>query len=237
MVKNFKIKIFADGADLISIRKLNSKKYISGFTTNPTLMKKSGIKDYKKFALNVLKFVKTKPISFEVFADNLYLMKQQAREISTWGKNVYVKIPVTNSKGVKTTSIIKTLSEEGINLNITALFTKRQIKETVNSLDKNTKSIISIFSGRIADAGVNPENIIKYSLKVAKKKKIEVLWASTRETYNIFEAQKIKCHIITVPHSILNKFGLIGMDLKKLSLATVKSFLTDSIKAGFKIKI
>jgi len=237
MVKNFKIKIFADGADLISIRKLNSKKYISGFTTNPTLMKKSGIKDYKKFALNVLKFVKTKPISFEVFADNLYLMKQQAREISTWGKNVYVKIPVTNSKGVKTTSIIKTLSEEGINLNITALFTKSQIKETVNSLDKNTKSIISIFSGRIADAGVNPENIIKYSLKVAKKKKIEVLWASTRETYNIFEAQKIKCHIITVPHSILNKFGLIGMDLKKLSLATVKSFLTDSIKAGFKIKI
>ena len=237
MVKNFKIKIFADGADLISIRKLNSKKYISGFTTNPTLMKKSGIKDYKKFALNVLKFVKTKPISFEVFADNLYLMKQQAREISTWGKNVYVKIPVTNSKGVKTTSIIKTLSEEGINLNITALFTKRQIKETVNSLDKNTKSIISIFSGRIADAGVNPENIIKYSLKVAKKKKIEVLWASTRETYNIFEAQKIKCHIITVPHSILNKFGLIGMDLKKLSLATVKSFLNDSIKAGFKIKI
>jgi transaldolase len=237
MVKNFKIKIFADGADLISIRKLNSKKYISGFTTNPTLMKKSGIKDYKKFALNVLKFVKTKPISFEVFADNLNLMKQQAREISTWGKNVYVKIPVTNSKGVKTTSIIKTLSEEGINLNITALFTKSQIKETVNSLDKNTKSIISIFSGRIADAGVNPENIIKYSLKVAKKKKIEVLWASTRETYNIFEAQKIKCHIITVPHSILNKFGLIGMDLKKLSLATVKSFLTDSIKAGFKIKI
>ena len=237
MVKNFKIKIFADGADLISIRKLNSKKYISGFTTNPTLMKKSGIKDYKKFALNVLKFVKTKPISFEVFADNLNLMKQQAREISTWGKNVYVKIPVTNSKGVKTTSIIKTLSEEGINLNITALFTQRQIKETVNSLDKNTKSIISIFSGRIADAGVNPENIIKYSLKVAKKKKIEVLWASTRETYNIFEAQKIKCHIITVPHSILNKFGLIGMDLKKLSLATVKSFLNDSIKAGFKIKI
>ena len=237
MVKNFKIKIFADGADLISIRKLNSKKHISGFTTNPTLMKKSGLKDYKKFALNVLKFVKTKPISFEVFADNLNLMKQQAREISTWGKNVYVKIPVTNSKGVKTTSIIKTLSEEGINLNITALFTKRQIKETVNSLDKNTKSIISIFSGRIADAGVNPENIIKYSLKVAKKKKIEVLWASTRETYNIFEAQKIKCHIITVPHSILNKFGLIGMDLKKLSLATVKSFLNDSIKAGFKIKI
>ena len=237
MVKNFKIKIFADGADLLSIRKLNSKKYISGFTTNPTLMKKSGIKDYKKFALNVLKFVKTKPISFEVFADNLNLMKQQAREISTWGKNVYVKIPVTNSKGVKTTSIIKTLSEEGINLNITALFTKRQIKETVNSLDKNTKSIISVFSGRIADAGVNPENIIKYSLKVAKKKNIEVLWASTRETYNIFEAQKIKCHIITVPHSILNKFGLIGMDLKKLSLATVKSFLNDSIKAGFKIKI
>ena len=164
-------------------------------------------------------------------------MKKQAKEISSWGKNVYIKIPVTNSRGVKTTSIIKTLSKEGVNLNITALFTKSQIKETVNSLDKNTKSIISIFAGRIADTGINPENIIKYSLKVAKKKNIEVLWASTRETYNIFEAQKIKCHIITVPHSILNKFGLISMGLKELSLATVKSFLNDSIQAGFKIKI
>ena len=124
-----------------------------------------------------------------------------------------------------------------MNLNITALFTKDQIKETVNSLDKNTKSIISIFSGRIADTGVNPENILKYSLKIAKKKKIEVLWASTRETYNIFEAQKLKCHIITVPHSILNKFDFIGMNLKKLSLSTVKMFLSDSIKAGFRIKI
>tara|TARA_B110001452_G_scaffold104115_1_gene86373 strand:- start:5633 stop:6346 length:714 start_codon:yes stop_codon:yes gene_type:complete len=237
MVRNFKIKIFADGADMASIKKLNSKKYISGFTTNPTLMKKAGIKDYKKFALSVLKFVKTKPISFEVFADNLDLMKKQAKEISSWGKNVYVKIPVTNSKGVKTQSIIKSLSKDGVNLNITALFTKDQIKETVNSLDKNTKSIISIFSGRIADTGVNPENILKYSLKIAKKKKIEVLWASTRETYNIFEAQKLKCHIITVPHSILNKFDFIGMNLKKLSLSTVKMFLSDSIKAGFRIKI
>jgi transaldolase len=237
MVKNFRIKIFADGADLASIKKLNLKKYISGFTTNPTLMKKAGIKDYKKFALRVLKFVKTKPISFEVFADNLDLMKKQAREISSWGKNVYVKIPVTNSQGIKTTSIIKSLSKEGINLNITAIFTKDQIKEIVNCLDKKTKSIISIFSGRIADTGIDPLETIKYSLKIAKDKKIEVLWASTRETYNIFEAQKIKCHIITVPHSILNKFSFIGMNLKKLSLSTVKSFLSDSIKAGFKIKI
>ena len=145
MVKNFRIKIFADGADLASIKKLNLKKYISGFTTNPTLMKKAGIKDYKKFALRVLKFVKTKPISFEVFADNLDLMKKQAREISSWGKNVYVKIPVTNSQGIKTTNIIKSLSKEGINLNITAIFTKDQIKEIVNCLDKKTKSIISIF--------------------------------------------------------------------------------------------
>jgi len=237
MVKNFKIKIFADGADLSSIKKLNSIKYISGFTTNPTLMKRAGIKDYKKFALNVLKYVKIKPISFEVFADSLNLMKQQGKEIASWGKNVYVKIPVTNSKGVKTTNIIKSLSKEGISLNITALFTKSQILETVNALDKETKSIISIFAGRIADTGVNPENIMKYALKIAKKKNIEVLWASTRETYNIFEAQNIKCHIITVPHNILSKFDLISMNLNKLSLATVKSFLKDSIQAGFKIKV
>jgi|TARA_B110000444_G_scaffold251823_1_gene280243 transaldolase len=237
MVKNFKIKIFADGADLSSIKRLNSIKYISGFTTNPTLMKRAGIKDYKKFALNVLKYVKIKPISFEVFADSLNLMKQQGKEIASWGKNIYVKIPVTNSKGVKTTNIIKSLSKEGISLNITALFTKSQILETVNALDKETKSIISIFAGRIADTGVNPENIMKYALKVAKKKNIEVLWASTRETYNIFEAQNIKCHIITVPHNILSKFDLISMNLNKLSLATVKSFLKDSIQAGFKIKV
>ena len=237
MVKNFKIKIFADGADLSSIKRLNSIKYISGFTTNPTLMKRAGIKDYKKFALNVLKYVKIKPISFEVFADSLNLMKQQGKEIASWGKNIYVKIPVTNSKGVKTTNIIKSLSKEGISLNITALFTKSQILETVNALDKETKSIISIFAGRIADTGVNPENIMKYAFKVAKKKNIEVLWASTRETYNIFEAQNIKCHIITVPHNILSKFDLISMNLNKLSLATVKSFLKDSIQAGFKIKV
>jgi transaldolase len=237
MVKNFKIKIFADGADLSSIKRLNSIKYISGFTTNPTLMKRAGIKDYKKFALNVLKYVKIKPISFEVFADSLNLMKQQGKEIASWGKNIYVKIPVTNSKGVKTTNIIKSLSKEGISLNITALFTKSQILETVNALDKETKSIISIFAGRIADTGVNPENIMKYALKIAKKKNIEVLWASTRETYNIFEAQNIKCHIITVPHNILSKFDLISMNLNKLSLATVKSFLKDSIQAGFKIKV
>ena len=237
MVKKFKIKIFADGADFNSIKRLNSKKFISGFTTNPSLMKKAGIKNYKKFALSILKFVKTKPISFEVFADDLKSMEQQADEISSWGKNVYVKIPVTNSKGVKTSKIIKSLSQKGIKLNITALFTKDQIKETVNSLDKKTKAIISVFSGRIADTGINPTKIMKYSIKLAQKKKIEVLWASTRETYNIFEAEKIKCHIITVPHSILSKFNLIGMNLKKLSLLTVKSFLKDSINAGFRIKV
>ncbi len=237
MVKKFKIKIFADGADFNSIKRLNSKKFISGFTTNPSLMKKAGIKNYKKFALSILKFVKTKPISFEVFADDLKSMEQQADEISSWGKNVYVKIPVTNSKGVKTSKIIKSLSQKGIKLNITALFTKDQIKETVNSLDKKTKAIISVFSGRIADTGINPTKIMEYSIKLAKKKKIEVLWASTRETYNIFEAEKIKCHIITVPHSILSKFNLIGMNLKKLSLLTVKSFLKDSINAGFRIKV
>ena len=236
MVKRFKIKIFADGADLSSIKKLNSRKYISGFTTNPTLMKKAGVKDYKKFAFSFLKLVRNKPISFEVFADNLYLMKKQAREIATWGKNVYVKIPITNSKGKKTIKI-KELSNEGIKLNITALLTKDQVKETIKALNKKTESIISIFSGRIADTGVSPEKIIKYSISQSKKKNIEVLWASTRETYNIFEAERMKAHIITVPHNILSKFNMLGMSLKKLSLSTVQSFLKDSIKAGFKIKI
>jgi|TARA_X000000950_G_scaffold284508_1_gene387795 transaldolase len=237
MVKKFKIKIFADGADITSIKELNKKKYISGFTTNPSLMKKAGVKDYKKFALSFLKLVPTKPISFEVFADNLNLMKKQAKEISTWGKNVYVKIPITNSQGKKTIKIIKELSDEGIKLNITAILTKEQIHQTIKALNKKTKSIISIFSGRIADTGVSPEKIIKYSIKKSKKKNIEVLWASTRETYNIFEAEKLKVHIITVPHNILSKFNMLGMNLKKLSLNTVQSFLKDSIKAGFKIKI
>ena len=237
MVKKFKIKIFADGADITSIKELNKKKYISGFTTNPSLMKKAGVKDYKKFALSFLKLVPTKPISFEVFADNLNLMKKQAKEMSTWGKNVYVKIPITNSQGKKTIKIIKELSDEGIKLNITAILTKEQIHQTIKALNKKTKSIISIFSGRIADTGVSPEKIIKYSIKKSKKKNIEVLWASTRETYNIFEAEKLKVHIITVPHNILSKFNMLGMNLKKLSLNTVQSFLKDSIKAGFKIKI
>ena len=228
MVKNFKIKIYADGANLQSIKKLNGKKYISGFTTNPTLMKKAGITDYKKFAKQVLKTVPNKPISFEVFADSLELMIKQAREISSWGKNVYVKIPITNSKGFSTSKIVKTLSDEGINLNITAIFTKHQINEIVKVLNNKSKSIISVFAGRIADTGINPEKIMRYALKTANRKKnIEVLWASTRETFNIFEAQKIRCHIITVPHSILNKFNLINMNLKKLSLMTVKSFLKD----------
>ena len=200
-------------------------------------MKKAGVKDYKKFALSFLKLVPTKPISFEVFADNLNLMKKQAKEISTWGKNVYVKIPITNSQGKKTIKIIKELSDEGIKLNITAILTKEQIHQTIKALNKKTKSIISIFSGRIADTGVSPEKIIKYSIKKSKKKNIEVLWASTRETYNIFEAEKLKVHIITVPHNILSKFNMLGMNLKKLSLNTVQSFLKDSIKAGFKIKI
>ena len=236
--KNFKIEIFADGADIKSIKKLNKKKYISGFTTNPSLMKKAGIKNYKKFAIEVLKVVNKKPISFEVFSDNIKLMEKQAHEISSWGKNVYVKIPVTNSMGKKTTKIIRSLSREGVKLNITAIFTKKQINEVVNVLNIKTESIISVFAGRIADTGIDPNKTIKYSLKKIKRKKnIKVLWASTREILNIFQAEKLKCNIITVPHSILAKFNFLGMNLNKLSLETVKSFLKDSLKAGFKIKV
>ncbi len=237
-MKKLKIKIYADGADYKSILDFNKKKYIKGLTTNPSLMKKSGIKNYSKFAKKILKKVKSKPISFEVFADDEKGMYRQAKIISKWAKNVYVKIPVTNTKGEGSYNLIKKLSDENIKLNITAIFTYKQVKKVINSLNKNTNSIISIFAGRIADAGTNPELIILKSLKtlkLKKNKKCEILWASTRELYNIISAEKIGCHIITVPNNILSKVSLIGKNLNKYSLETVKDFYKDAQSAGYKI--
>ena len=231
-----KIKIFADGADIDSIKKLNSNSYIKGFTTNPSLMKKAGIKDYKDFALKLLSEIKDKPVSFEVFSDEIPVMEKQAYEISKWGKNVNVKIPVTNTKKESTAELIRKLSLKGIICNVTALFTFDQVKEVYDAIDKSTPSILSIFAGRIADTGIDPSNIINDSVDLVKSKpKTEVLWASTRETFNIFQAEKLGCQIITVPHEILSKLNHIDKNLDEFSLETVKSFYKDSIAAGFKI--
>ena len=237
-IQDLKVKIFADGADLNSIEALNSQLHIKGFTTNPTLMRKSGIADYKKFAMEALKIVKKKPISFEVFADEFDEMKHHAEEISSWGKNVYVKIPITNSKGEKTFNLVKTLSKNGIKCNITAILTLNQVKEICEIANPDADMVISIFAGRIADTGVDPIATMRDAISLCKhKKKIEILWASTREILNIVQANNIGCHIITVPHQILNKLNGIGKDLEKLSLETVKEFLSDSRKANYKIDI
>ena len=230
------IDVYADGANMRDILYFNSKKFIKGLTTNPTLMKKSGIKDYQKFALGVLKTVKKKPISFEVFSDDFKEMYRQAKIISSWGDNVFVKIPVTNTKGFSSYKLISKLSNEGIKLNVTAVLLQDQVINIVKSLSKKTRSIISIFAGRIADTGRDPIPLVQKSVLLTKKyKNIKILWASTRESLNIFQAQKINCHIITVTTDILSKIDIFGYDLKKYSLDTVKMFYNDARKAGYKI--
>lgn len=234
--KKFKIKIFADGADEKSIYDLNKLNYVSGFTTNPSLMKKAGVANYEKFSRSLLNQVTDKPISFEVFADDKKNMKIQAKKIASWGKNVYVKIPITNSKGESTIDLISELTKENIKCNITAVFTPEQIEETKNAIHNETNSIISVFAGRIADTGIDPIPTINQALDLCKSRpNIEILWASTREILNLFQAEKTGCHIITIPNEILKKFNLIGKDLNQLSLETVQSFLKDANSAGFKI--
>ena len=235
-MKKIKIKIFADGANEEQMIKYNKLSYVKGLTTNPSLMKKAGIKDYTIFAKKILKKKKKKPISFEVFSDNLNEMYIQAKTISSWGSNVYVKIPITNTKNKSCNSIIKKLSDENIKLNITALFTLNQIKSLKKVLNPKSDNIISIFAGRIADTGRNPSSIIKKSIKLFSKfKKTEILWASTREFFNIIEADNLGCHIITVPPDILKKTKLIDYNLDKYSLETIKDFYNDAQKAGYKI--
>ena len=237
-LKDLDIKIFADGADLVSIENLNMNQDISGFTTNPSLMKKAGITDYKKFCQDVLKITKNKPISFEIFSDDLDEMYDQANEIASWGKSIFVKIPITNSKGEKTSGLIKKLLENKIKCNVTAILTVQQVKEIYEISNSETDMIISIFAGRIADTGIDPIPMMSEAVNICKtKKNIEILWASTRELINIFQANQINCQIITVPHDILKKISLFGKNLEDLSLETVQMFLTDATKAGYKIKI
>ena len=237
-LKDLNIKIFADGADLVSIENLNMNQNVSGFTTNPSLMKKAGVVDYMKFCKDVLKITKNKPVSFEIFSDDLDEMYDQANEIASWGKSVFVKIPITNSKGKKTSSLIKKLLENKIKCNVTAILTIQQVKEIYEISNFETEVIISIFAGRIADTGIDPIPMMTEAINICKSKKnIEILWASTRELINIFQANQIGCQIITVPHDILKKISLIGKNLDDLSLETVQMFLNDATKAGFKIKI
>jgi transaldolase len=235
---DLKIKIFADGADIESIRNLYAQPNIKGFTTNPTLMKQAGIQDYKGFALEVLKIVTDRPVSFEVFADDINEMEKQAIEIATWGKNVNVKIPITNTKGESTASLVKTLSSKGIICNVTAIFTLSQLQEIVNVLDPTTPAILSIFAGRIADTGFDPVPLMLEAVNIAKSKPLsEILWASPRELLNIFQADEVGCHIITVTPDLIKKLNGVGKDLAQFSLETVEMFYRDAKAAGYAIQI
>jgi len=229
-----KTKIFCDIADYKIIKFFNKKSLVNGFTTNPSLMRLAGAKNYKNYSLKILKICKKKPISFEVFADSFSDMLKQAYEINSWGKNVYVKIPVVNSKGSFTGPVIKELSDNGIKLNITAVYTFEQAKKIYKRLNKRTKSIISIFAGRMADKGKDPLPILKRSISLTKKNRnIQILWASTREAYNYTQAKQIKCDIITMPPKVISQIDRFGKSFSLMTLDTVKGFLIDSKKSKF----
>ena len=231
-----KTKIFCDIADMRQISKFNRKSIVKGFTTNPSLIRKAGAKDYKSYCKKILRICKSKPVSFEVFADDKKNMKKQALIINQWGKNIYVKIPVVNSKGIFMGRLIKELNEMGVKLNITAVYTSRQTKNILSNINKKTKIIISIFAGRMADTGKDPVPEFKRSLNYAKRfKNVEILWASTREPYNYLQAQQLNCHIITIPPSIIEKILSFGKSFNYLTVSTVKGFLNDSKKSKFKI--
>jgi len=229
-------KIFCDIADINLIKKFNKKKIVKGFTTNPSLMRKAGAKNYESYSKQILKICKKKPISFEVFGDDYLSMEKQALKITKWGKNVYVKIPVINSKGIFMGKVIRELCKNKVKLNITAVYNSLQVKKILNCLNKNTKIIISLFVGRAADSGKNPIPEIIKSIKLSKRfKNVKILWASVREPYNYLQAKQLGCHIITIPPSIINKIEKFGKSYNKLSLETVKTFLDDSRKSNFKI--
>lgn len=237
-VSKLKIKIFADGADLKSIRALYAQPFVKGFTTNPTLMRQAGIINYKSFALEVLQIVKDRPVSFEVFADDIQGMEAQAFEIASWGKNVNVKIPITNTKGESTAPLVKRLSAKGVICNVTAMFTLEQVKDIVDILSPDTPAILSIFAGRIADTGMDPVPLMQEAVRIASAKpKAEILWASPRELLNIFQANEVGCHIITVTPDVLKKLAGVGKDLTTFSLETVSMFYNDAKSAGYTIDI
>ena len=230
------IKVFCDIADINNIKKFNNNNFVKGFTTNPSLMRKAGAKDYRSYSKKILKICNKKPISFEVFADNHKLMIEQGVKINNWGKNVYVKVPVINSKKKFTGKVIKELNSRNIKLNITAVYTAKQTEKILKQINKKTKVIISIFAGRAGDTGKDPVPEFVKSIKIAKKfKNVEILWASVREPYNYIQAKQNNCHIITTPPSIIEKIENFGKTFDQLTKETVKNFLIDSKKSKFRL--
>lgn len=235
-LSDLRVKLFADGADKAGMLEMYAKPYIKGFTTNPTLMRKAGISDYRAFARDVLASIKDRPISFEVFADDVENMERQAKEISTWGDNVYVKIPVTNTKSRPTTELVHKLSHAGVKLNITALMTVEQVRTVTSAVIGGAPCCISVFAGRIADSGRDPMPIMRQSVEIMRASpNAELIWASPRELLNVMQAEEVGCHIITATNDILKKLELIGKDLTEFSLDTVKMFHEDATKAGFSL--
>lgn len=235
-VENLKVKIFADGADKEGMLEMYTKPFIKGLTTNPTLMKKAGITNYEAFAKDILTVINDKPISFEVFSDDLSEMKRQALKIASWGENVYVKIPITNTQKVPTYSLVNELAKEGVKLNITAIMTLEQVENVVANLQQNVASYVSVFAGRIADTGVDPVPLMKKCVDVlSSNAAAELIWASPRELLNIFQADEIGCQVITVTNDILKKLSLVDYDLSEYSLDTVKMFYNDASNAGFQL--
>ena len=235
--KNLKVKLFADGADLAGMKEMAANPMIKGFTTNPTLMRKAGIADYKAFAREVLAVIPDRPVSFEVFADDFATMETQALEIASWGRHVNVKIPVTNTKREFCGPLVERLSKQGVQLNVTAVMTLDQVKRITERLSAETPAIVSVFAGRIADTGRDPVPLMKQAVDILRAKpKAELIWASPRELLNIFQADAVGCHIITATNDILKKLALVGKDLDGYSLETVEMFYKDAKAAGYTIK-
>ena len=235
-IEKFKINVFADGANINDFKILKKNKNINGFTTNPSLMRAAGVKNYVGFAKQVLKLIKKKPVSFEIFADDKKNIEKQANLISTWGKNVYVKIPIINTKNKFNDDLIGRLNNKGVKVNVTAVFTVEQTKKLLKKIGKKTDIIISIFAGRIADSGVDPVIELKKHVKLCKKyKNVKILWASVREPFNLIQANDCGCHIITIPPKILNKLKIFGKDLNSYSQETVKDFYLDAKASRYKI--
>lgn len=233
-LSELKVKLFADGADRAGMLEMYSKPYIKGFTTNPTLMRKAGVSDYRAFALDILRAIPDRPISFEVISDELAEMERQAREIASWGENVYVKIPITNTRAESTRDLVARLAGAGVKLNITALLTLDQVRTVMKSVAGGPPCTVSIFAGRVADTGVDPVPLMAEAVSILRPAaNVELIWASPRELLNIFQADAIGCHIITVTNDILAKLALIGKGLEEFSLDTVKMFRRDAVKAGY----
>jgi len=235
-VNDLKVKIFADGADKNGMLDMYKKSYIRGFTTNPTLMRRAGINNYQEFALEILRLIPDRPISLEVFSDEFDEMERQAKKISSWADNVYVKIPITNTKGKFSTQLIKNLTQANVKVNVTAMMTFEQLEKVLPSLEGSPGSYVSIFAGRVADTGINPLPIMKKSVEILKDyDNIELIWASPRELYNIIQADEIGCHVITVTNSILNKISQLNKNLDQFSLETVQMFYNDAQASGFNL--